>query len=89
MSTCNTACDYYFEMHTTSVPALFRMDGRTALVTGAGRGIGRACAIALAQAGAECWLGARNASELDDTASVIRIGGGHRGRNALRRVLRP
>ena len=36
-----------------SVPDLFRLDGRTALVTGAARGIGRAAALALAEAGAD------------------------------------
>ena len=38
----------------------FRVDGRRALVTGAGRGIGLAAAAALAQAGAEVTLAARS-----------------------------
>ena len=54
----------------------FRLDGRTALVTGAGRGIGRACAIALAQAGAEVWLVARTRDELEHAAAEIRAAGG-------------
>ena len=49
----------------------FRLDGRTALITGAGRGIGRACAIALAQAGAEVWLAARTKKEIDEVAAEI------------------
>jgi NAD(P)-dependent dehydrogenase (short-subunit alcohol dehydrogenase family) len=53
----------------------FRLDGRTALVTGAGRGIGRACAIALAQAGAEVWLAARTREEIEQAASEIRAAG--------------
>jgi 2-deoxy-D-gluconate 3-dehydrogenase len=35
------------------MPADFRLDGSCALVTGAGRGLGQACAVALAQAGAD------------------------------------
>jgi NAD(P)-dependent dehydrogenase (short-subunit alcohol dehydrogenase family) len=50
----------------------FRLNGRRALVTGAGRGIGLAAAVALAEAGAHVTLCARTASEIDDVAAALR-----------------
>ncbi|MFM5930299.1 MAG: SDR family NAD(P)-dependent oxidoreductase [Novosphingobium sp.] len=49
----------------------FRLDGKRALVTGAGRGIGLAAAKALADAGAEVTLAARTAREIEDAAEAI------------------
>ena len=54
----------------------FRLDGRRALVTGAGRGIGLAAAAALAQAGAEVTLVARSGAEVEEAAAAIRAEGG-------------
>ena len=49
----------------------FRLDGRRALVTGAGRGIGLALAAALADAGAEVTLVARSAAEIEAGADAM------------------
>jgi NAD(P)-dependent dehydrogenase (short-subunit alcohol dehydrogenase family) len=58
------------------VEAAWSLDGRVALVTGAGRGLGRGCALALAGAGARVLLVSRTASELEDVAREIREAGG-------------
>lgn len=57
----------------------FSLTGRVALVTGAGRGIGRAVAMELAEAGADLILASRTAADLQQVAEVAR----GRGREAL------
>ena len=52
------------------------MNKRTALVTGASRGIGKACAQALALAGHRMVLAARSADALNEVASLLREAGG-------------
>jgi NAD(P)-dependent dehydrogenase (short-subunit alcohol dehydrogenase family) len=53
----------------------FRLDGRRALITGAGRGIGLAAAGALADAGAHVTLAARTREEIEAAADAIRARG--------------
>ena len=59
------------------------LEGRIALVTGASQGIGRACALELAKAGATVALAARNESKLADVAAEIEAAGGKAAAFAL------
>src|SRR6266540_4190966 len=52
------------------------LQGHVALVTGASQGIGRACAVTLAKAGATVALAARNAEKLNDAVAEIESAGG-------------
>jgi 3-oxoacyl-[acyl-carrier protein] reductase len=53
-----------------------QLDGKVAIVTGGGRGIGRATALALAQDGAAVVLAARTAAEIEAVAGEVRAAGG-------------
>jgi 7-alpha-hydroxysteroid dehydrogenase len=50
----------------------FRLDGHAAVVTGAGRGIGRAIALGLAEAGADVVVAARRTAEIESVAAEVR-----------------
>lgn len=52
------------------------LDGQTAIVTGGGRGLGRAVAEVMAAAGASVVIASRNAPELDDVVAAIKKSGG-------------
>lgn len=56
-----------------------RLDGKHAIVTGAGRGIGRATALALAEVGADVTLFSRSGAELAAVADEVRERGRHAG----------
>jgi NAD(P)-dependent dehydrogenase (short-subunit alcohol dehydrogenase family) len=62
-------------MDTLPTTPSLRLDGRNALVTGAGRGIGAAAATALAEAGAHVTLCARTANEIEELAAALRARG--------------
>ena len=48
------------------------LNGKTALVTGAGKGLGRACAIALAEAGAKVFIISRTKKDLEEVSKIIK-----------------
>src|ERR1041384_8758707 len=52
-----------------------KLTGRTALITGASKGLGKAMALALAQVGARLVLVSRNLEQLDEVATAIRNAG--------------
>ena len=63
----------------SSILDRFRLDDQVAIVTGSGRGIGAATAIAFAEAGADVVVSARTLSQMEETAKQVRA----RGRRAL------
>jgi len=65
--------------HQPRLPDQFLLTGRVAVVTGAGKGIGAASAVGLAEAGADVALVARTRADLEDVAEQVAA----RGRRAL------
>jgi NAD(P)-dependent dehydrogenase (short-subunit alcohol dehydrogenase family) len=56
---------------------LFSLQGRTALITGGSRGIGRMIAAGFIAQGAKVYISSRKAAACDSTAAELSVGGGH------------
>ena len=65
-----------YEMGASQATEGAMVEGRVAIVTGSGRGIGQAMAVALAKAGAAVGLTARSKREIEETAATIESSGG-------------
>jgi 2-deoxy-D-gluconate 3-dehydrogenase len=65
----------FLQQAASSLGATLRLDGRVAIVTGASRGLGRAMAVALAEAGADVVVAARARPDLEETAQLVAAAG--------------
>ncbi|CAE8701081.1 unnamed protein product [Polarella glacialis] len=59
-----------------AAPSSSRLQGKIAVVTGASRGVGRGCAVALGEAGMLVYLTGRSKPDLESTAQAVRRAGG-------------
>jgi len=66
-----TSCARAQSEEPSIITDLFRIDDRVAIITGSGRGIGAASALALAQCGAHVVIASRTASDLDEVAHAV------------------
>jgi NAD(P)-dependent dehydrogenase (short-subunit alcohol dehydrogenase family) len=60
----------------SSIADLFRLDGRVALITGAGGAFGRAIALGFTEMGARLFLTDLDSARLEETAALVRAAGG-------------
>jgi NAD(P)-dependent dehydrogenase (short-subunit alcohol dehydrogenase family) len=61
-----------------NIPALFDLTGRTALITGGSRGLGKEMALAFAEAGADLMIASRSLESCEETAAEITAATGRR-----------
>src|SRR5688500_18064349 len=80
--------DYYMRAYMPSIQDLFKLTGRTAIVTGGSRGLGEEMAEGLAEAGAALMLCARREEWLTPTVDRLR-GLGHRVEGLVADVANP
>jgi len=68
----SSLCGGRFRCYNARTMSTKKLEGTTALITGASKGLGKAMALALAEAGARLALVSRNLEQLDATASAVR-----------------